>query len=44
MAFIGERGDMLVKVGDDKFRLTRFVIMTTTTMTAIDNYFDQIKN
>lgn len=44
MAFIGERGDMLVKVGDDKFRLTRFVIHKGTTMYALDNYFDKIKN
>ena len=44
MAFIGERGDMLVKVGDDKFRLTRFVIHKGTTMYALDNYFNQIKN
>lgn len=44
MAFIGERGDMLVKVGDDKFRLTRFVIHKGTTMYAFDNYFDSIKN
>lgn len=44
MAFIGERGDMLVKPSADKFKLTRFVITKQTTMTDINNYFNQIKN
>jgi len=44
MAFGGEYGDMLVKVGMDKFRLPRFVIMTTTTMWSIDQYFNSIKS
>lgn len=44
MAFVGEYGDMLVKVGMNKFTLPRFVITTYTTMYDIDNYFKQIKN
>lgn len=44
IAFAGEYGDMLVKVGMDKFRLPRFVIMTTTTMWSIDQYFNSIKS
>lgn len=44
MAFAGEYGDMLVKVGMDKFRLPRFVITTYTTMYDIENYFNKIKN
>lgn len=44
MAFVGEYGDMLVKVGMDKYTLPRFVITTYTTMNDIDNYFKQIKN
>lgn len=44
MAFGGEYGDMLVKVGMDKFRLPRFVITTGTTMYSLDNYFKRIKN
>ena len=45
MAFIGESNysDNLVHVGSDKFRLRRFVIVTYTTMTDLDNYFGQIK-
>lgn len=44
MAFGGQYGDMLVKVGMDKFRLPRFVITTSTTIYGLDNYFDRIKN
>ena len=44
MAFGGQYGDMLVKVGMDKFRLPRFIISTSTTMNGLDNYFKRIKN
>ena len=45
MAFIGEssHSDNLVHVGSDKFRLRRFVIVTYTTLSDLDNYFGQIK-
>lgn len=44
MAFIGESNysDNLVHVGDDKFKLRRFVIVTYTTMNDLENYFGQI--
>lgn len=44
MAFIGESGssDNLVHVGDDKFTLRRFVIVTYTTINDLENYFGQI--
>ena len=42
MSFVGEYGDMLVKVGMDKYRLPRFVITKGTTMWSIDNYFNKI--
>lgn len=40
MAFTGESwyGDNLVKVGSDKFRLPRFVVVTYTTMNDFINY------
>lgn len=43
MAFTGEYGDMLTKVGTDKYRIPRFVIMTHTTIKDIDEYLNQIK-
>ena len=45
MAFIGESNysDNLVHVGSDKFKLRRFVIVTYTKMSDLDNYFNQIK-
>lgn len=45
MAFIGESNysDNLVHVGSDKLKLRRFVIVTYTTMTDLDKYFNQIK-
>lgn len=43
MAFAGEYGDMLTKVGTDKYRIPRFVIMTHTTIKDIDEYLNQIK-
>lgn len=45
MGFIGESSssDNLVHVGDDKFRLRRFIIATVTTMQDFSNYFNQIK-
>ena len=44
MAFICESGssDNLVHVGDDKFTLRRFVIVTYTTINDLENYFGQI--
>ena len=44
MAFIGESNysDNLVHVGDDKFKLRRFVIVTYTTINDLENYFGQI--
>lgn len=44
MAFIGESSysDNLVHVGDDKFKLRRFVIVTYTTINDLENYFGQI--
>ena len=48
MAFMGEvptyYGYKLAEVGCDKFRIPRFVIMTHTTLSDIDKYFDEIKN
>ena len=45
MAFIGEvpisGGYKQATVGQDKFRIPRFVIMTHTTIKDIDNYFNQ---
>ena len=45
MAFIGEsnNSDNLIHVGSDKFRLRRFVIVTYTTISDLNKYFDQIK-
>ena len=45
MAFIGEsnNADNLVHVGDDKFKLRRFVIVTYTTINDLKKYFGQIK-
>lgn len=45
MAFIGEsyNSDNLVHVGQDKFRLRRFVIVTYTTLNDLKRYFGQIK-
>lgn len=45
MAFIGEssRGDNLVHVGDNKFLLHRFVIVTYTTINDLNKYFGAIK-
>lgn len=45
MAFIGEstHGDNLVHVGDNKFLLHRFVIVTYTTMNDLNKYFGAIK-
>lgn len=45
MAFVGEstRGDNLVKVGSDKFRLPRFVIVNYTTDDNLRNYFNGMK-
>lgn len=42
MAFAGEssRSDNLIKVGMDKFKLPRFVIVTYTTLTDLKNYFN----
>ena len=44
MAFIGEStsSDNLVHVGDNKYTLRRFVIVTYTTMNDLENYFGQI--
>ena len=44
MAFAGNYGDGLVKVGMDKFRLPRYVITTSTTIWGLDNYFNRIKS
>ena len=45
MGFIGEswNSDNLVHVGQDKYRLRRFVIVTYTTLNDLRNYFGQIK-
>ena len=45
MAFIGEsnNSDNLIHVGSDKFRLRRFVIVTYTTISDLNKYFNQIK-
>lgn len=43
MAFAGQEGDALVKVGMNKFRLPRLVVTTYTTMDYFINYFEQIK-
>lgn len=45
MAFIGDtvNGDDLVHVGSNKFLLHRFVIVTSTTINNLKDYFDQIK-
>lgn len=43
MAFAGEYGDMLTKVGMNKYIIPRFVIMTHTTIKDIDDYLNQIK-
>lgn len=43
MAFTGEYGDMLTKVGTNKYKIPRFVIMTHTTIKDIDEYLNQIK-
>lgn len=47
MSFIGEvpisGGYKQATVGQDKFRIPRFVIMTHTTINDIDNYFNQSK-
>ena len=45
MAFVGEssRSDNLIKVGMDKFRLPRFVIVTYTTLNDLKNYFNGMK-
>lgn len=43
MAFTGEYGDMLTKVGMNKYIIPRFVIMTHTTIKDIDDYLNQIK-
>jgi len=44
MAFAGYSGNGLVKVGADKFRLPRYVITTSTTISGLNYYFNQIKN
>ena len=45
MAFAGEssRSDNLIKVGGDKFRLPRFVIVDYTTLNDLKKYFNQMK-
>lgn len=45
MAFIGESNysDNLVHVGDNKYLLRRFVIVTYTTIDDLKKYFEQIK-
>ena len=45
MAFIGDtvNGDDLVHVGSNKYLLHRFVIVTSTTINNLKDYFDQIK-
>ena len=43
MAFTGEYGDMLTKVGMNKYIIPRFVIMTHTTIKDMDDYLNQIK-
>ena len=44
MAFIGESsGDNLVHVNSNKFKLKRFVIVKSTTLSDFDRYFSQIE-
>ena len=45
MAFVGDSiyGDDLVHVGDNKFTLSRYVIVSTTTIKDLEKYFNQIK-
>lgn len=43
MAFAGEYGDMLTKVGRNKYTIPRFVITIYTTLNDIDNYLNQIR-
>ena len=45
MAFAGEssKSDNLAKVGMDKFRVPRFVIVTSTSIEDLKNYFNKMK-
>lgn len=43
MAFAGEYGDMLTKVGRNKYTIPRFVITIYTTLNDINNYLNQIR-